>query len=51
MGARDALLAQTGQLLDLLDLEDPLRMWGNYANKREEFYQSIGSDIRQVSYE
>jgi superfamily II DNA or RNA helicase len=35
----------------ILDLEDPLRMWGNYASKREEFYQSIGSDIRQVSYE
>ena len=35
----------------ILDLEDPLRMWGNYAIKREEFYQSIGSDIRRVSYE
>ena len=35
----------------ILDLEDPLRMWTNYATKREEFYQSVGSDIRRVSYE
>lgn len=35
----------------ILDLEDPLRMWVNYAKKRAEFYTSIGSEIRQVSYE
>ena len=35
----------------ILDLEDPLRMWQNYATRREAFYEGIGADIRQVSYE